>query len=281
MPATPRDVLRRAADGPDAVVRYGDHADQLVDLHLPPAGHTAAPVLVLLHGGFWRQAWDRRHTRPMAVALRDRGWVVVTPEFRRTGGAGGWPATFDDIAAVRQRLPSLLADATGRPVGATGLIADATGRPVDATRRPTGAGASPLTLLGHSAGGHLAMWWALTAPDPASIRRTVALAPVADLGRAYADRLDGDAVAALVGGGPDEHPDRYAAADPARLLDAADDPPPITVLHGTDDDRVPIAHSRGLAGVTLVELPGVGHFELIDPLSTAWPDVVDALPRAR
>jgi acetyl esterase/lipase len=261
MPASPRDVTREA-DGPDAVVRYGDRADHLVDIHLPPGDHTTAPVLVLLHGGFWREAWDRRHTRPMAVELRDRGWVVATPEFRRTGGAGGWPATFDDIATVRARLPTLLADATGRS-------------PSDV---------EPITLLGHSAGGHLAMWWALTASDPATVRRVVALAPVADLARAYADALDGDAVAALLGGGPDAHPDRYAAADPAGILrdrvrdrDGVADDPPITVLHGTHDDRVPVAHSRGLAGVTLVELPTVGHFELIDPLSTVWPKVVAAL----
>jgi acetyl esterase/lipase len=253
MPAHSRGVLTRAADGPDAVARYGDHADQLVDVHLPPGDAAIGPVLVLIHGGFWRHRWDRRHTRPMAAALRNRGWVVVTPEFRRTGGDGGWPGTFDDIARVREVLPRLLADATGRQ-----------------------ASVEPLTLFGHSAGGHLAMWWALTAADPASVRRVVALAPVADLSRAHADNLDDGAVAALLGGGPDEHPDRYAATDPARLL-GADDQPPITVLHGTDDDRVPAEHSRGLRGVTLVELPEYGHFELIDPLSTAWPAVLKAL----
>jgi acetyl esterase/lipase len=265
MPARPRDVLSRAADEPDAVVRYGDHADHLVDLHLPPKDPATAPLLVLLHGGFWRQEWDRRHTRPMAVALRDRGWVVATPEFRRTGGDGGWPGTFDDVAAVRERLPTVLADATGRTVqGHTGD--------------------DPVTLVGHSAGGQLAMWWALTAPDPLTVRRVVALAPVADLARAYADALDGDAVAALLGGGPDTHPDRYAAADPARVLrdrqrDRAGivDDPPIRVLHGAEDDRVPVAHSRDLPGIDLVELPDVGHFELIDPLSAAWPRVLAAL----
>lgn len=252
MPADSRDVLTRAADGPDAVVRYDDHPDQVVDFHLPPEESATAPVLVLLHGGFWRHAWDRRHTRPMAVALRDRGWLVVTPEFRRTGGDGGWPTTFDDITAVRERLPTLLADAAGR------------------------TDASPATLIGHSAGGHLAMWWALTAAEPTTVRRVVALAPVADLARAYADGLGDGAVAALLDGGPDAFPDRYAAADPARLL-AAGPHPPITVLHGANDDRVPAAHSRELTGVAYVELPEVGHFELIDPLSAAWPDVLSAL----
>jgi predicted peptidase len=97
------------------------------------------------------------------------------------------------------------------------------------------------------------MWWALTAPEPSTVRRVVALAPVADLARAYTDGLGDGAVAALLGGSPDRHPDRYAATDPARILrdrardraGVADDPP-ITVLHGADDDRVPAAHSRDL-----------------------------------
>jgi acetyl esterase/lipase len=252
MPAHSRGVLNRAADGPDAVVRYGEHADQLVDLHLPPGETETAPVLVLLHGGFWRHEWDRRHTRPMAEALRGDGWIVVTPEFRRTGGDGGWPETFDDIATVRERLPDLVHVAIGR----RDIV--------------------PLTLLGHSAGGQLAMWWTLTAPDPATIRRTVALAPVADLGRGHAEQLDGDAVEALLGGGPDDVPDRYAETDPARLLARAEHSL-IVVLHGADDDRVPAAHTRDLPSITYTEIPSTGHFELIDPLSAAWPHVVDAV----
>jgi fermentation-respiration switch protein FrsA (DUF1100 family) len=111
-------------------------------------------------------------------------------------------------------------------------------------------------------------------PDATSV---VALAPVADLARAHADDLDGGAVRALMGGGPQLHPDRYAAADPAALLRAGRDHPPITVVHGTDDRQVPIGHSRSLPGVTLVELAGVDHFALIDPLSPAWRHVTSAL----
>lgn len=238
---------------PDAVLRYGDHPEHVVDVHLPPGPPTPSPLVVLLHGGFWRQQYDRRHIRPMAQALRAEGYVVATPEYRRSGGAGGWPETFDDVAAVRVRLPALLA----------GLA-------------PDRVAAAPPLLLGHSAGGHLAMWWALTAPA-AEVAGVVALAPVADLARAHADRLDGDAVTALMGGSPSEHPERYAAADPAALLRRAAPVPPITVLHGTADRQVPVAHSRDLPGVSHVELPGVDHFALIDPLSAAWPRVVSAL----
>jgi acetyl esterase/lipase len=236
---------------PDLVLRYGAGSDALVDVHLP-AFRTPAPLLVLVHGGFWRAAYDRTHTRPMADALRDLGYVVATPEYRRTGSGGGWPATFDDIASVRQQLPGLLAGAVpGRVAG-------------DRT-----------VLVGHSAGGHLALWWSLTgAGEP-----VVALAPVANLARAHADDLDGGAVAALLGGSPGEHPDRYAAADTARLLAASAAPPRVVVLHGTEDRQVPYVHSQGLAGVELVTLEGSGHFELIDPSSQQWPAVTRAVRR--
>jgi acetyl esterase/lipase len=247
--ADPRSVLTRAAPPPDAVLRLGATAEQVVDVHLP-ASRTPAPLLVLLHGGFWRQEYDRRHTRPLADALRGEGFVVATPEYRRTGGTGGWPATFDDVADVRRRLPQLLAEVVpGRVSGA------------------------PPVLVGHSAGGQLALWWSLTgAAEP-----VVALAPVADLHRAHAEHLGDGAVAALLGGSPAEHPDRYAATDPAGLLRQRS--APVTVLHGTDDAQVPVEHSRGLTGVHLVELPGVEHFALIDPLSAAWPHVVAAARR--
>ena len=248
-----RSVLTRSADGPDAVVRYGEHPEAVVDLHIPPGTRPSAPLLLLLHGGFWRQEYDRRHTRSMAVALRDEGFVVATPEYRRTGGGGGWPATFDDVAVVRRRLATLVAEVFGS--------------------RP---GPPPPVLVGHSAGGQLALWWALTvAPD--AVRRAVALAPVTDLVRAHAERLGDGAVTALLGGSPEQHPDRYAAVDPAVLLRGDGPRPPITVVHGSEDRQVPVAYSRGLTGVTYVELSDIEHFGLIDPLSAAWPAVISAV----
>ncbi|MDQ3629317.1 MAG: alpha/beta hydrolase, partial [Actinomycetota bacterium] len=113
-PPDPQAVLTRAADGPDVVLRHGDHPDHVVDVHLPTQpldARTPAPLVVVLHGGFWRMEHDRRHTRPLAAALREQGYAVATPEYRRTGGDGGWPATFDDVARVRELLPALLGDA--------------------------------------------------------------------------------------------------------------------------------------------------------------------------
>ena len=258
-------MLDRPAPDPDAVLRYAEHRDAVVDVHLPaeaPGETRPAPVLVLLHGGFWRDAWDRRHTRPLAAALRDRGWLVATPEYRRTGGLGGWPGTFDDVADLRERLLPLLRDVLPGRVAAV---------------QPT--------LVGHSAGGHLALWWALTSLSSPP-RRTVGLAPVSDLGRADEEGLGSGAVTALLGGGPHEVPERYAAADPAARMRAGEVPAgEVVLVHGRHDEDVPVQHSRDLAtdvGVALVELD-CEHFALIDPLSSAWPsvhDAVGALPRS-
>jgi acetyl esterase/lipase len=274
---TAGDVLTRAAPPPDFTVSYGPGDDQVADVRLPsrrPArpGHSgpgrsaagAAPLVLFLHGGFWRAAYDRTHTGPLAVALADAGYAVCTPEFRRTGQpGGGWPGTFDDVAAAVDRLPALVRDATG-----AGVISD-----------------QPFVIAGHSAGGHLALWaaarhmippgrpWHAARPRLAGV---VALAAVSDLGACYALRLGRDAVVPLLGGSPDEYPERYEVADPARLLPLGC---PVRLIHGTADGNVPCSMSAAFlaqgraAGddVSLAELPAVGHFDLIDPLSSVWP----------
>ena len=244
----PRAVLTRPAPPPDLVLAYDEGPDHVVDVHLP-TGDGPASLVVLLHGGFWRDVIDRVHTRSLADALRREGYVVATPEYRRTPGAR-WPELRADIEGVRAALPSLLADVAGDRVAA-----------------------EPHRLVGHSAGGHLALWWGLTAP--ASVAGVVALAPVADLARAYAEDLDEGAVAALLGGSPEERPDEFADADLTRRLPARE--PPIVIVHGDPDQRVPIEHVRGLGVPTLRELPGIEHFALIDPLTPAWPHVRDAV----
>jgi acetyl esterase/lipase len=256
----PRAVLSRPAPPPDHTGRYGPLPEQVADVRLPPAGAPPRPPVVFLHGGFWRDEFDRGHVGPLAADLALRGYPTVCLEYRRTGKpGGGWPGTFDDVLAGLAALPDLLAGA-GAPVPAGSV----------------GAGAA--VLAGHSAGGQLALWAGGRVP----CRGVLALAPVADLGRGYRLGLDGDAVAALLGGGPAEVPDRYAAVDPARLPPP---PVPVVVVHGDRDDRVPVgigrdyvAAARRAGGrVRLVELPGVEHFAVIDPLSAAWPAVLDAL----
>jgi len=233
-----------STDLPDAVLRYDDHDDAVLDLHLPesPNGIT----VVLLHGGFWKTAYDRLHTRAMAVALAAEGFQVATPEYRRVGpgGVGGWPRTGADVQRAATRLPGLLAG-LGHDVGT-------------------------MRVLGHSAGGHLALWLATTG---IAADRVVGLAPVCDLREALRLGLGSDAARAFLG---EIEPDE---ADPMVLLDqrpAAE----IRIVHGIDDDVVPVTLSRGLVQrhpwVQLEEVAG-GHYEVIEPGSVAWAAVVAAL----
>jgi pimeloyl-ACP methyl ester carboxylesterase len=141
--------------------------------------------------------------------------------------------------------------------------------------------------VGHSAGGHLVAWAAgrpgLSASSPwhrsdVGADAVVSLAGVVDLGLAHRLGLDDGATDELLGGGPDEVPDRYAATDPMLLTPHV----PVVQVHGTDDDRVPIEIgrsylSRGASGVRMVELSGIEHFGLIDPLSRAWPTVLGSV----
>lgn len=227
---------------PDATLRYAEHDEAVVDLHLPPSGR--GPVLVLLHGGFWKAEWDRRHTRTMARVLARSGWVVATPEYRRVRGGGGWPVTGDDVRLAVETLPDLL--------------------------ERVGVEAGPLVATGHSAGGHLALWLAATGTP---FERVVALAPVCDLREAIRLGLGDHATKALLG---DTDP---ALADPMTLLDRRPDGE-VVIVHGVEDDVVPVSLSRGLVTrhpwVRLVEVPG-DHFGVIEPGSPAWPSVVDAL----
>jgi len=252
-----RTAPTRGAPEPDLVLRYGNGENHLIDVHLPPGPAAPAPVLVLLHGGFWRSRVDRTHTRRLAHAFRTSGWVVATPEYSRSNvdaGVTGWPTTFDDIAAVRDRLPSLLTETV-----------------------PTRVEAGAMTLLGHSAGGHLALWWALTADHSQHPARVVALAPVADLARAYTDDLGDAAVRDFLGGGPGDYPDRYTYADTAPMLADYRGPADLRVLHGAKDQQVPVEHSRELTCVSYTEIASANHFALIDPTSPAWPQLLAAV----
>ena len=262
MIGNPRDVLDRPAPPPDFTLRYGEHPDQLADVRLPVTEKAGAPLVIFIHGGFWRAAFDRTHVGPLASDLAERGYAVAAIEYRRVGQpGGGWPGTFSDVAAAVAAVPDLL----GKELAHRGLPTFDVDRPV---------------LAGHSAGGQLALWYAAVAPD--AVRGVLGLAPVADLITAHRLGIGDDAVASLLGGDPAARPELYASADPMAHL-------PLNVrtviVHGAADDRVPIelsqlyvaAARRSGDDTTLVELAGVEHFALIDPMSKAWPAVLDAL----
>ncbi len=233
-----RSVLTREAREPDEQLRYGDHADQVMDVW---QAKSYRPLVVFIHGGFWRPEYDRTHARPLGEALADEGWPVVSLEYRREPGQPD--LTTGDVRAALDRLPDLMDVHAG------------------------------FVLIGHSAGGHLALW-AATTLNPVRLRGTVALAPVADL--LLADRLglDDGAVQDFVGSGVRND------LDPVHL------PAPITpvsMVHGTGDSRVPItvAESYLTAHPTarLVRVVGAGHYEVIDPLTEAWHQVTAELTR--
>jgi acetyl esterase/lipase len=260
----PREVMTRPAPAPDMTVRYGPLPEHVADVRWPTSPISGpAPLVVVVHGGFWRSAIDRAHTGPQCAGLAAEGFVVAAIEYRRTGQeGGGWPGTFEDVGAAVDAVPGLVAEAAA----VAGIGVDA-GRTV---------------LLGHSAGGHLVAW--LATQERPEVVGAVSLGGVLNLDAAYRLGLDpgpdGTAVQALLGGSPEEVPDRYAAADPTRL-----GPPvvPVHALHGTADDVVPDGLSCSYAdatGAQLELLDGVDHFAVIDPLSRAWPDAVAAVHRA-
>ncbi|HEY2704122.1 MAG TPA: alpha/beta fold hydrolase [Candidatus Dormibacteraeota bacterium] len=221
---------------------YGPGPDRWADLRLPP-GPGPHPVAVLLHGGFWRMPWGADLMHALSGDLHRRGWATWNVEYRRLGApGGGWPGTLEDCAAA-----------------------------VDALARVDGVDHRRVVAVGHSAGGQLALWLA-TRPGIAAV---VALAAVSDLAAAARLGLGGGAAVELLGGTPEDLPERYRRASPRALLPLG---VPQLLVHGELDDRVPVAMSRDHAEaaraagdpVELVTLPGVGHADTIDPESRAW-----------
>jgi acetyl esterase/lipase len=243
---------------------YGAHPDQLAEFVLP-AAPGPLPLVVVVHGGFWRSTYDRTHTAPQCVALARAGWAVAALEYRRVGGGGGWPETFADVAAGVDAVPRML------------------GAAIDPGR---------VVLMGHSAGGHLVLWAAgrhrLPPGAPgyrahrSGLAGVVALGAVADLGWSLSHRLGAGAARDLLGTtDPVEFETRRRLADPAALLPTGI---PTVLVHGVRDDSVPLecARSYELAAraagdrCRLRAVPDVGHFEPIDPYSIAWPAVLAA-----
>ncbi len=203
------------------------------------ASGTRRAVVAVIHGGFWRARYERDLMAPLCRDLAARGYEAWNLEYRRLGAGGGWPWTFDDVRSAT-----------------------------------AGAGVT----LGHSAGGHLALWAA--AEHGAAL--AVAQAGVVDLHEAWRLGLSSGVAAELLGGTPDDVPEQYAAASPAARL-------PLGVaqllVHGRHDDTVPVEMSRAYAQrareagdeVELVETDE-GHFECLDPSSASWAAILERLP---
>jgi len=205
-----------------------------------PKSAVLAPI-VLIHGGCWSNAYSVEHTLPMAEALSGEGYTVWTTEYRRVGDAGGgWPGSLDDIKAairyVHQR--------SGRP-------------PV---------------LVGHSAGGHLA----LKAAEAASlgIQGVVALAPITDLVSYGAEPGGCQSMVPKFMGDTEYQPNeryREASVDASRLA------VPVRIVIGKEDPIVSMAQVISFPQASIAIEPAAGHFDLIHPKTDAFQTVVEQI----
>lgn len=252
---------------PQRQIRYGENRIQVIDVHLParPQGRLA----VLIHGGLWSAAYTRSIQFALVADLVKRGWAVADLDYRGVGGGGGWPSTFLDVAAGLDALLPLLED---------------------------GFDADKVSLIGHSAGGHLALWAACrhrlptqapghpTAPHFRAAA-LVAQAPVTDLAQAHRDRLGGTAVAELLGVPASQSipAELLAMTSPRELLPIG---VPTMVTSGARDDLVPVEPLRQFveearAAGDRIDLhvdPHADHFTHLDARSRLWHHVIDWLP---
>lgn len=251
---------------------YADGASQFGDLWLPE-GEGPHPVVVLVHGGFWRTGFDLSLMDALAADVVARGWVAWNIEYRRVGEeGGGWPGTFADVAAAVDHLAGV---ADGEGPDADGSV-DAV--PLDLDR---------VAVAGHSAGGHLAAWTSVRAGLPegapgagpvVSPVAVVSQAGVVDLRRAADDDLGGGATGGLMGASSDDEPERYGIGSPIERVPTG---VPVRCVHGRVDDIVPIDQSERYvtaateAGDDAVLAPFDGdHFPVLDPTHVSWTDTV-------
>ena len=245
---------------------YGDHDDAFADLWLPADPDRPVPVVVLLHGGFWRAERALDLMDGLAASVAAAGWAAWNVEYRRVGAGGGYPETFDDVAAAVDHLA-------------------AADLPIDPER---------VAVVGHSAGGQLAVWaasrpslapgtpWSTPQVEP---RLVVALAGVLDLVECAETGLRGSACPDLLGGTPAEVPERYARTSPVALVPAG---APVLALHGTADANVPMAQTERYVAaaeaaggrIDLRVLDGADHFDVIDPAHGSWQVVLAELASA-
>ena len=251
-------ILELSPPPADARIAYGADGNQFGDLRLPKSAGPH-PVVVNIHGGFWRARYSLAHAGHLCAALTQAGMATWNLEYRRVGDTGGgWPGSFEDVTQGFLFLEEL-----------------ARRFPLDLKRA---------VIMGHSAGGQLALILAAhqqqgRGPQPArdgkEVRGAVSLAGVVDLRRAWELKLSNDAVGEFLGGAPDNVGEHYREASPIEV------PMPKLrqrLLHGAADTIVPIDFSRRYTtrkratheDAKLVELASAGHFDLIDPRSAAW-----------
>jgi acetyl esterase/lipase len=251
-------------ESPGERIEYGNDASLQFGILRIPSGPGPYPVAVIIHGGCWQSKYDCHHVEAMAARLTKEGIATWVIEYRRLGNAGGgWPGTFLDVASAIDHLRHLVAS-----------------HQLDLNR---------VIAIGHSAGGHLALWLAgrtriskdsdLYRAKPLPPGGVISLAGIADL--VVYSRGRGECNAAvheLMGGSPEAVPHRYADGNPYERLPMK---VPLCFIHGSSDAIVPVVQSQRFvrealksnAAVTLDVIEGAGHFDLIAPFAPAWATV--------
>ncbi len=240
---------------------YGAGPSQFAELSLP-AGATPTPVVVIVHGGFWRTGFGVELGRPLAADLVRRGFAAVNVEYRRVGsgsaGGGGWPQTGQDVAAAVDALAT-----EGQRLA---------GGRLDLNR---------VVGLGHSAGGQLVGWLAARRSEMVSLCGFVSQAGLLDLVRAAQAHVGGGAVEDFMGGSSTANPSGYAEASPIALVPLR---VPSVCVHGHADTVVPIdqserfvAAARKAGDASELRTFEGDHFDPIAVGSPAWSLCVAAL----
>lgn len=271
------DLLELPVLHADHRVAYGADPAQFGDLWMPAeTGRKRLPLVVFFHGGWWKSEYGLGYAGYLCQALKREGFAVWSVEYRRLGSTGGgWPETFQDASAGFEFITTL-----------------AKSYALDLGR---------VITMGHSAGGHLAFWIAgrvhVTEGSPlvrtafqAAPSGAISLAGAVDLRRAIQlSATPGyehvrDRIRNFMGGLPAEQPQRYRDGDPGELL-----PLPVrqVLLQGSKDDQIPpdlprqwvrAANASGSVASALI-LPDADHFDVVDPRSRAWPEVLAAVRR--
>ncbi|MCY3865168.1 MAG: alpha/beta hydrolase [Chloroflexi bacterium] len=253
---------------PDYRHAYGPGSQQFGELTLPSAT-TPYPVIVLIHGGGYREKYNLRPLGAVVSALAAAGFAVWNIEYRRFGNGGDYPQMFLDVAAAADHLPK---------------IADE--RHLDLNR---------LITVGHSAGGHLALWLAgrpnieSTSPiyvsEPLAVHGAVALAPLADVTHGSESELSSDALLAVMGGEANQNPSAYRNGCPVKLLPLGI---PQVIIVGSQDGSMLDNAERYIAAARaagddaqLIVLPGAGHFEIVAVETKEWAAVQRATAQLR
>lgn len=206
-----------------SVIKYGEDQDQILEFY--GESNPSKPILFLIHGGYWRNLFDREHMRPLAVALAKTGVSVVLPEFRRI--AGSPEMTLRDLAFAIATLEE-----------------------------------NELTLIGYSSGGHLALLLADKFPN---IKKVIGLAPVTDMAESERLGLGRGAVLEWLGGSSDQRPELDPMLRPPITAEThfihgdQDERVPLELSQKYQSEMK--LHGKT---VTLDVLEGVSHFQMME-----------------